>query len=521
MNIKNASKSNKFLHAAIDINPNLVFIKDRKGRFLLANQAVAEIYGTTVENLIGKTDADFNPKLAEVNHFRNDDLEVIEKRIEKRIAEEPVTDASGKTRFFQTVKRPLTDPDTGEIVVLGVATDVTQLKKLQEQLHHSQKMEAIGQLAGGVAHDFNNILTGILGYAALLKNSHSSDKKVLQTAEFIEKHANRAGELTQKLLGFARKGKHRSIQIDLHTATEEALHLLSRTVEKNISLHVKLNAKNPYILGDPVQIQQIILNLAINSRDAMTAELGGTNGGQIILSSANLNLEPGDPLLEETLPPGNYVEFSVEDTGCGIPRDLLHRVFEPFFTTKDPERGTGMGLSMVYGIVKNHGGTIRIESNLLKGTTVRILLPSLKKKSRRISERKHIRDSIEVTRTGSGQILVVDDHSVIRDVTARMLRVLGYDVVTARDGIEAIRYYSENAQSVDLVILDMVMPRMGAKECFKEIKRIDPTVKAILCTGYVNNHAVEEIMREGLVGFMQKPYQIDKLSKVVSDALRG
>ena len=508
-----------FLREAIDINPNLIFIKDREGRFILANHALAEIYGTTIENIIGKTDADFNPNQDEVRHFRNDDLEVIDQGIEKHIVEEPVTDAEGKVHYFQTVKRPLVNPHTKEVLVLGVATDITERKKLQEQLHHSQKMEAIGQLAGGVAHDFNNILTGIIGYAALLKSSHGKDKQVLQTAGLIEKHANRAGELTQKLLGFARKGKHRSIVIDLHTALEESVHLLTRTVEKNISIHVKLNAKNPHILGDPVQVQQVILNLAINARDAMTSDLGGTDGGQIILSSCNMKLEAGDPLLEEALPAGNYFELSVEDTGCGIPKDLLPRVCEPFFTTKDPERGTGMGLAMVYGIVKNHGGAIRIESNMLKGTIVRVLLPSHNAKRKRVAKRKKVNGKLNFPKSGTGQILVVDDHSVIRDVTARMLGVLGYDVVTARDGIEAIRYYSENASSVDLVILDMVMPRMGAKECFREIKRINPAVRAVLCTGYVNNHAVEEIMREGLVGFMQKPYEIEKLSEVVFDAL--
>lgn len=506
--------SKKFLRRVVDSDPNLIYVKDSQGRFTLANQATADLYGTTVNEILWKTDADLLKSTHEIEGFRKSEQEVIGSLEDRIVAEETFTDAQGRTTLLRTVRRPLRLTPNGDVHVLGVGTNITETKKLQEDLLHSQKMEAIGQLAGGIAHDFNNLLTGILGCTGLLKMKGERDPDVNQSAEMIENAASRAGQLTQKLLGFARKGKHQNIPVDIHLSIEETVSLLRRTIEKNIAISQIMQAPQAYILGDPTQIQQIILNLAINARDAMSLETDGTNGGELTIRTRLVpasEIEAGKVEREVE----NFLEISVQDTGCGIPEELREKIFEPFFTTKATGRGTGMGLAMVYGIVQNHEGYLKVDSQVGRGTTFRVYLPSLD--SQAVST---IIQPPQKAIAGRGQILVVDDHNVVRSVTAKMLQSLGYGVVTARDGVEAAEYYREHYTDIDVVILDMIMPRMGARECLPLLKAINPQVRAILSTGYVNNNAVQEIMNEGMCGFVQKPYQLPQLSAVVAQVLK-
>lgn len=506
--------SKKFLRRVVDSDPNLIYVKDSQGRFTLANQATADLYGTTVNEILWKTDADLLKNTQEIQAFRNSEQEVIGTLEDRIVAEESFTDTKGRTTLLRTVRRPMRLTPNGDVHVLGVGTNITETKKLQEDLLHSQKMEAIGQLAGGIAHDFNNLLTGILGCTGLLKMKGERDPDVNQSAEMIENAASRAGQLTQKLLGFARKGKHQNIPVDIHLTIEETVSLLRRTIEKNIAIAQIMQAPQAYILGDPTQVQQIILNLAINARDAMSVETDGTNGGELTIRTRLVpacELEGGKAEREVE----NFLEISVQDTGCGIPEELREKIFEPFFTTKATGRGTGMGLAMVYGIVENHEGYLKVESQVGRGTTFRVYLPSLD--SQAVSS---IIQPPQKAISGRGQILVVDDHNVVRSVTAKMLQSLGYGVVTARDGVEAAEYYREHWSDIDVVILDMIMPRMGARECLPILKSINPQVRAILSTGYVNNNAVQDIMNEGMCGFVQKPYQLPQLSAVVAQVLK-
>jgi two-component system, cell cycle sensor histidine kinase and response regulator CckA len=511
---ENFIKNKSFLRRVIDTDPNLIFVKDASGRFTLVNQAVAQIYGTNIENIIGKMDSDFNPQVEEVECFRSDDKTVIEKQEDIFIAEEKITDAAGQIHWLQTIKRPLKLTEDGPVQVLGVATDITETKKLHEQLLQAQKMEAIGQLAGGVAHDFNNYLTGIIGYTGMLKICANQPKEVENTAQLIESIAQKAAQLTEKLLGFARKGKHQNISVDLHNSIRETITLLSRTIEKDITIIQHFCADNPFTTGDPMQIQQVILNLALNARDAIRAKNEVNFKGRIEVGTCIVKIPDEYKLEQSLLPPGQYLMLQVKDNGCGIDSSIQDRIFEPFFTTKEQSKGTGMGLAMVYGIVKNHGGALDVKSSPNVGTSFSIFLPSSK---------PPLKNKIEIERkltvSGQGHILIVDDHQVIRDVTSRMLVSLGYDVVTARDGLDALKYYRENWSEIDLVILDMIMPNMGAKECFRELKQINPNVRAILSTGYDNNHSVQEILNEGMCEFVQKPYHIQKLSEIVDRVL--
>lgn len=509
-------KGKAFLRRVIDTDPNLIFAKDASGRFTLVNQAVAQIYGTTVEDIVGKKDSDFNPQGDEVEHFLEDDKIVIEQQRDVFIREEKITDSQGQMHWLQTIKRPLKLADNEPVQVLGVATDITETKRLHEQLLQAQKMEAIGQLAGGIAHDFNNYLTGIIGYTGLLKYSSTRPKEVERAADLIESIAQKAAQLTEKLLGFARKGKHQNASVDIHNSIRETVALLSRTIEKDITIMQLLCAETSYTQGDPMQIQQVILNLALNARDAIQCESNSKGQARIEISTKLLNLPEDFQLNDQQPKPGRYLMLQVKDTGCGIDPQIKEKIFEPFFTTKGPSKGTGMGLAMVYGIVKNHGGAISVESTPALGSAFTIFLPSID---------PPLHKSVEVERTpsvsGQGHILIVDDHQVIRDVTTRMLTSLGYDVVTAKDGLEALEYFKENWRDIDLVILDMVMPNMGARECFRELKRINPRVRSILSTGYDKNNAAQEILNEGIADFVQKPYQLQKLSEIVARVLHS
>ncbi|MFN8613329.1 MAG: response regulator [Vulcanimicrobiota bacterium] len=395
----------------------------------------------------------------------------------------PVRDSKGQVTSYVWVER-----------------DVTQERHLAEQLRQSQKMEAIGTLAGGIAHDFNNLLSGILGYSGLLKLHAEGQSQVLQSADIIERTALRAAELTQKLLGFARRGKHKNVAVNIHRAIDDCIELLSRTIDKRIEIVRNFHASHDKVMGDPTQMEQILLNLAINARDAIE------DRGRITFST---RVEEVTDELES----GYYLVASVSDSGCGIPPEIRERVFEPFFTTKENGKGTGMGLAMVYGIVKNHGGTIRLETEPGKGTTFHCYLPLAD---------QSVREEVAKARPmvhGSGKILVVDDEELLRDVACKLLKHLGYQVVTCEDGLQACEYYAAHQREVDLVIVDMIMPKVGGAECFRNLKKINPEVRAVLSTGYSLNDTAQQLLDEGMVGFIQKPYQLSQLSEVMAKAL--
>jgi PAS domain S-box-containing protein len=506
-------ESKKFLRQVIDLSPNLIHVKDAEGRFTLANQATAAFYGTNVHDILYKVDQDFLPNTDEMTRMTALSAEVLLQNREMSCQEETLTDATKTSHTLHTVRRPLRIHGDGELQVLTVATDISELKRLQEELLHSQKMDAVGQLAGGIAHDFNNLLTGILGCTGLLKLHSDLHPEVAQATDTIETAAQRAGQLTQKMLGFARRGKHQNVPVDLHATIDETLLILHRTIENNIVINRQFEADSAHVLGDPTQLQQIVLNLAINARDAMSLDVMGSDGGELSIATRILTAEDAglrDPEHEY----GRFVELAVTDTGCGMNQAVKAKAFDPFFTTKPPGKGTGMGLSMVYGIVKNHDGFIKIESAEGSGTTVSILFPLLDVRSVRTVKALPPRPI-----SGRGRILVVDDHAIVRSITCKMLSSLGYSVATASDGIEAIEYVKAHQKQIDLIILDMVMPRMGARECFRELKRIAPDMRVMLSTGYVNNNAVQEILDQGMLGFLQKPYELTTLSEIVAKLL--
>ncbi len=388
--------------------------------------------------------------------------------------------------------------------------DVTERSRLENELRQAQKMDSLGQLAGGVAHDFNNMLAGIMASAELLERKLPSDTPALHKfTHLITDTCAKAGELTEKLLAFSRKGKVMSTPVDLKKIIDDAVTILNHSLDKRIDLRTKINAEKTTVIGDPTQIQNMIINLGVNGGHAMP------DGG--ILSISVKNIELNKTYCSQSLFdifPGNYIEIRVQDNGQGIKPENITRIFEPFFTTKEQGKGTGLGLAAVYGSVKEHHGEITVRSELGEGTVFRVHLPVVEKYIK-VNSKPDIDKIIH----GSGCILVVDDEPIIRTVLEKSLKDLGYDVILASNGAEGLSCYIENKKNISLVILDMVMPIMNGSECFEKLKQINPDVKVIIASGFTNDASFATLKEHGACGFIRKPFRHADLSRIISETL--
>ncbi len=392
------------------------------------------------------------------------------------------------------------------------ARDITDRKRaeeesrrLQAQLIQAQKMEAIGHLAGGIAHDFNNLLTGILGYANLLSLKEGVEPEVAKASGVIQRSAERASQLTAQLLGFAEQGKNLTVPVDLARVIASVTGVLERTQDPRIRIVTSLHPDVGCALGDPSQLGQVVMNLAINACDAMPL------GGQLKITTEPATLDEAFCPEMERVSPGKYLLLSVSDTGVGISPENLERIFDPFFTTKAPGKGTGLGLSMVFGIVKNHGGCVDVRSEAGAGSVFRVFLPE---SPEGVLSEKAAMDPALPPR-GRGRILLVDDQEPVREVAKDMLEALGYEVITASDGLEGISRYRDLWREIDLVILDMVMPNMSGGNCFRRMREINPKARVVLSSGYSMDGSIQDVMKEGILAFLQKPYRLEELSRVV------
>jgi len=396
-------------------------------------------------------------------------------------------------------------------LVLGQIIDITEQRKLEGRLRQAQKMEAIGTLAGGIAHDFNNIIQAIIGYTSLLKGRVGGQEEAATQVDAIERAGLRAGELTKQLLGFARRGKIEVKPTDLNGVVEKVVSMIRPTFDRSIDIRTAFSSGLSSVEGDGGQLEHTLLNLCINARDAMP------DGGTLWIETHNVTLSEPEAYGRAKAPPGEYVSLSVSDTGVGIPAENLPRIFEPFFTTKEPGKGSGMGLAMVYGIVKNHGGWIDARSAAGQGTTFRILLPaSMEKPAVTTASPKQ-----EPLAGGTETILFVDDEEALRILATETLGSLGYTVLTARNGIEALGRYAENRGEIALVILDLIMPEMGGVETFQRLREIDPAATVLVCSGYAGDDRPEMLLAEGVAGFLQKPYRLGALAAAIRQALGG
>jgi signal transduction histidine kinase/ActR/RegA family two-component response regulator len=379
-------------------------------------------------------------------------------------------------------------------------------RELEDQLIQAQKMEALGTLAGGVAHDLNNMLSVITGLASKLKDeTHADDPRRKDMGSMLEA-ARRSAELTRNLLGFARKGKYRQEDFWIQDIVEEVVQLLHRTVPKNIAISTELHEDRLAGRGDPHQLTQAVMNICLNSVQAMP------HGGELHLSTRSESVGPGEGTSQ-----GMWLVLEVRDTGCGMDEATRKRVFEPFFSTKEPGRGTGLGLSMVYGTVTRHNGLVSVRSHPRRGTAVDVKLPAWEKRSR--SRRASSESCPAVTNGADATILVVDDEPLVRATTLRILGAAGYNLVVATNGEEAVDLFQQHP--VDLVLLDMSMPVMDGATCFRRLKEMQPDVQVLLCSGYTAGEATQKLLSEGAVGLLNKPFDYKALMSAVAGVLNG
>ena len=394
----------------------------------------------------------------------------------------------------------------------SIVRDMTERKRVEEekkeleiQLYQAQKAEAIGTLAGGIAHDFNNLLMAIQGNTSLMLYHIDSSHPNYESLKNIEQQVKSGAKLTAQLLGYARKGKYKVKPIGLNQVVSEIGDTFGRA-RKDITIHRDLSEDLFAVEADQGQMEQVLLNLFVNAADSMPV------GGDLILKTRNATHKDMNGKLYKPKP-GNYVQLTVTDTGTGMDKKTQERIFDPFFTTKEMGRGTGLGLASVYGIVKGHDGYIDVESKKGLGTTFSIYLPA---------SRRKVHESLEPSTqpvNGAGTILLVDDEEMVLEVGVKMLEKLGYTVLEAKGGREAVEVYNKNKDEVDMIILDMIMPEMGGGEAYDRIKEINSKVKVLLSSGYSIDGQASEILRRGCDGFIQKPFSVKELSGRIRDIL--
>ena len=430
------------------------------------------------------------------------------------------TDLESKEPVPSTVEGPAPSLAEGpaEDWVL-VIRDVTQEREVQRQAQRQEQLAAVGQLAGGIAHDFNNLLTTIMLYTqmALRKSKRDLPPNVTRALETILGESRQATKLVQQILDFSRRSPIATSPMDLKPFIKEAISVLERTIPENIHLQFNAGPEEYVVNGDPTRIQQVLMNLVVNARDAMP------EGGDLRIALSRVEVSPSDELPVIEMVPGEWVCLAVSDTGTGIPPDALAHIFEPFFTTKEPGQGTGLGLAQVHGIVAQHEGHIGVETEVGQGTTFRVYLPA--HDEQRLEEVRP--EVLSTLPQGQGEtILLVEDNEKLREGERALLESLGYRVLTAANGREALEVYRsaegagpERGRRVDLVLTDVVMPEMGGRALIRELKKTDPDLKALAMTGYSLPEGLEALKEAGIQDIVHKPLEANTLAQAVRSTL--
>jgi PAS domain S-box-containing protein len=501
--------SEMLFHSVWDNSVDGMRLTDEQGYIVAVNEAFCHLIGLPREGLEGKpftviyANSEQPEKILRVyrERFRN---RIIESQIERRR-----TLHNGNAVVFEETSS-FVELRGQPPLLLGLVRDVTGQKRLEEQLRQSQKMEAIGQLAGGVAHDFNNILTVIHGHASLLLAGGDLNTRSSRSAQQIGQAAERAAALTRQLLAFSRRQVMQLRQLDVNEIVANMTKMLGRILGEDIALQLNYSPQPALIQADAGMMEQILLNLAVNSRDAMP------KGGVLTIRIAVLELGPRQAAEHSEARPGRFVGLSVIDTGCGIPTENLRRIFEPFFTTKEVGKGTGLGLATVYGIVKQHQGWIQVESEPGKGTVFNVFLPASPEVLR-----KEEKPPVEAVVPGGVEtILVVEDEAPVRELVCRLLAELGYRILAAESGVKALEVWRQSKGSIDLLLTDLVMPdHMNGRELAEQLWTERPGLKVIFTSGYSEDVVGKDfVLRQGL-NYVQKPYHPQKLALAVRECL--
>jgi two-component system cell cycle sensor histidine kinase/response regulator CckA len=404
--------------------------------------------------------------------------------------------------------------------IIAFFYDVTERKRLEGQFRQAQKMDALGQLAGGIVHDFNNLLTAISGYTQLALMDVPKESKLYEDFLQIKTATDRGKELTQELRLFTRQTSSKRELLNPNPVVDETYKLLLRTFPPEVKINLSLDPEISPVRANPSQMSQMIMNLCMNARDAILSATEGSREssaqarGQLTLRTFDTELEWHTAALYLNARPGRYACIAVEDTGVGIPADHMERLFEPFFTTKGSQGGTGLGLAVVFGIVQNHEGFIDVQSKEGQGSTFTVYLPVAEEGSESEAQKPADTYAPDLT-AGKGTILVVEDNAQVQGMMIRALRESGYRVHGARNGVEAIAAYKEQGKRVDLVVLDMIMPQMGGRECFYRLKKLNPRVKVLIITGFTTDGSLEDFLEEGARGIITKPFELHAFTETV------
>jgi PAS domain S-box-containing protein len=495
-----------------DSLPQTVFEADTSGQFTYANKAGFEMFGYNAEDLA----AGLNIASMIIPADRARATEVVREILtgERQARGNEYTgmrkDGSTFPVFIHTAPQTRGNAIAG---IRGILVNMTDAKRdeeerqrLQGQLLQAQKMESIGTLAGGIAHDFNNLLGGILGGLSLMELDLFDRSLLSQELQEMKGLVRRGADLTKQLLGFARRGKYDARALDVNDVLAKSAKMFGRT-RKDIVIRLESVSEIAPVLADDAQLDQILLNLLLNAGQAMP------DGGELILLTQMVDVSAADAAIHG-VDPGRYVKLAVQDTGVGMDAGTRERVFEPFFTTKEKGRGTGLGLASVYGIVKNHGGFITVESEMGKGATFSVYFPAAE------GQIEEIRSQPVLPRPGTEFLLLVDDEEQIIRTCSRLLKAMGYEVIVARSGDEAIEIFSHHREKISLVILDMIMPGVSGLQTFTALRALSPSVKVLLSSGYSAEGQANEILQLGCNGFIQKPFDNTVLSAKLRELLR-
>jgi len=503
------------LAGMLDNSTDFVGTADHEGRMTYINNTGRKMVGLTEDEPIDQLNMSNFLSAKGLSHLQH---EVFPHIAEQGIAvRENITflDKEGHEILTSCVVILETDENNHITHYMAVAHDLREEQQAQAKLEHVQRLESLGVLAGGIAHDFNNILTGILGNTALASNKLTASSPIRSYLKNVEEGSQRAAELCKQMLAYSGKGKFVITAIDLNHMIHEIIRLMEVSIAKNVVLKYHLGENLPMVEGDAAQLQQVLMNLIINASEAIEGKSGviSISTGVMSVDTNYLITTTAD---EATTPAGRYIFLEVSDTGCGMDKSTRKKIFDPFFTTKFT--GRGLGMSAILGIVNGHNGSIKCYSEVGRGTTFKVLLPCSDKSP---LNGNTIKQAEKKTVNISGAALVVDDEETVREVAGMMLEEMGFDILKAKDGQEGVSLFRQHHQDIQLVLLDMTMPRMDGVEAFREMQRIDPDVKVILSSGYNEQDATNRFAGKGLAGFIQKPYLPDALQQTVGDILKS
>jgi hypothetical protein len=501
-------QDDKMVVALLESASQAIITADRTGRIVLSNRRAEEMFGYTREELMGASLEVLLPESRRAAHRRERDDYFMHPRARPMgMGMDLIARRKDASEFPVEVSLSYIETEQG-LFAIGFVTDISRRKALEEQLLQAQKMEAVGRLAGGIAHDFNNMLTVISGYDRMILDELPPTDPLREYAEEILKAAERAGSLTNQLLAFSRRQIIQPRLMNVNAVVGQTEKMLRRLLGEDIQLVFELNAESGNIKADPNQIIQAIVNLAVNARDAMLT------GGRIVVETANVHLDENYVRTHLGVQPGDFVMIAMTDTGQGMDAVTRQRIFEPFFTTKEQGKGTGLGLATVYGMVKQAGGDIWVYSEVGSGTTFKLYFPRVHEAISEVTA-----SEVDHRTLGGETVLVVEDENAVRDLTVRMLKQLGYVVLAAASGSEAVAISNAYADRLALLVTDVVMPQMSGRQVADALLAARPDIKVLYLSGYTESTVIHHGVLDSAVDFLPKPFSREALGRKVREIL--